>query len=84
MEPTGNGVQPVTGRSCSGAAANKRQAMAAAGATLLPSLALTICREGAISVVRVRLGREDGLGTDCVVHFCGALVQASAPDCHGG
>ena len=39
------------------------------------SVRLTVCRDGAVLVARVALATEDGLGTDCLVHFCGAQVQ---------
>ena len=42
------------------------------------SVRLTVCRDGAVLLARVALATEDGLGTDCLVHFCGAQVQVSA------
>ena len=39
------------------------------------SVRLTVCRDGAVLLARVALATEDGLGTDCLVHFCGAQVQ---------
>ena len=42
------------------------------------SVRLTVCRDGALLLARVALATEDGLGTDCLVHFCGAQVQVSA------
>jgi len=45
--------------------------------TPLPSVRLTLFRSGGrIEDVSVRLGLEDGLGTDRVVHWCGAQLQA--------
>ncbi|KAI3430723.1 hypothetical protein D9Q98_005309 [Chlorella vulgaris] len=39
------------------------------------SLSLTIFRDGEVQEVAVRLGQEDGLGTDRLVHWCGAQLQ---------
>ncbi len=41
----------------------------------LPPLPLTIFRSGAVVDVSVRPGLEDGLGTDRMVHWCGAQLQ---------
>lgn len=41
-----------------------------------PSVTLTVFRGGEIHRVEVRLGEEDGLGTDRLVHWCGAQLQA--------
>jgi hypothetical protein len=35
----------------------------------------TVCREGTLQDVAVRLGVESPLGTTSVVHFCGAQFQ---------
>ena len=35
----------------------------------------TVCREGTLQEVAVRLGVESALGTTSVVHFCGAQFQ---------
>lgn len=48
---------------------------------MLPSgrpdpVSLTVCRSGLILDVTVPLGVEPGCGTDRVVHWCGAQVQA--------
>lgn len=42
----------------------------------VPAVPLTIFRNGEVSEVSVRLGLEDGLGTDRLVHWCGAQLQA--------
>ncbi len=42
------------------------------------SVRLTVCRDGAVLLASVALATEDGLGTNCLVHFCGAQVQVSA------
>ena len=39
------------------------------------SVRLTVCRDGAVLLARVGLATEDGLGTNSLVHFCGAQVQ---------
>ena len=44
------------------------------------SVRLTVCRDGAVLLARVGLASEDGLGTDCLVHFCGAQVQVGSTD----
>ena len=58
----------------------------------LPSIPLTIFREQTILQVEVRPGLQDGLGTNRLVHWCGALIQAPhravrelgwMPDNHG-
>ncbi len=38
-------------------------------------VALRVCREGKVLTMQVPLSREDGLGTDCLVHWCGAQLQ---------
>lgn len=38
-------------------------------------VALRVCREGKVLTVQVPLSREDGLGTNCLVHWCGAQLQ---------
>ena len=43
------------------------------------SVRLTICRDGAVLLATVTPATEDGLGTDILVHFCGAQVQARRP-----
>lgn len=40
-----------------------------------PQVTATVCREGALREVAVRLGVESALGTTSVVHFCGAQFQ---------
>lgn len=40
---------------------------------------LRIFRGGEVLEVGVQLGLEDGLGTDRLVHWCGAQLQASGP-----
>ncbi|KAK9816755.1 hypothetical protein WJX72_004724 [[Myrmecia] bisecta] len=42
----------------------------------LPAIPLTICRNARVEEVSVRLGLECGLGTDRLVHWCGAQLQA--------
>jgi len=51
-------------------------AEAAAASAAGPALPLTIFRGGAVLPAAVRLGREDGIGTRRLVHFCGAQLQA--------
>ncbi|GFR40978.1 hypothetical protein Agub_g1643, partial [Astrephomene gubernaculifera] len=41
-----------------------------------PSMTLTIYRSGSVMDVEVVLGREDGMGTGRLVHWCGAQLQA--------
>ncbi|GLC44411.1 hypothetical protein PLESTB_000472500 [Pleodorina starrii] len=41
-----------------------------------PSMHLTIYRSGCVLDVEVVLGREDGMGTGRLVHWCGAQLQA--------
>ncbi len=48
----------------------------AAAAPAAPSIHLTIYRAGAVLDVEVVLGREDGMGTGRLVHWCGAQLQA--------
>lgn len=43
-----------------------------------PEVMLTIFREGAIHEFCVRLGKEDGMGTRRIVHWCGAQIQVSS------
>ncbi len=38
-------------------------------------LLVTLCRDGVVLQVHVLPGREDGLGTRRLVHWCGAQVQ---------
>ncbi|KAG2499918.1 hypothetical protein HYH03_002205 [Edaphochlamys debaryana] len=63
------------------------EAPAAAAGALVPSTSgptqmlpspmhLTIYRSGAVQDVEVVLGREDGMGTGRLVHWCGAQLQA--------
>ena len=40
-----------------------------------PQVTATVCREGTLQEVAVRLGVESALGTTSVVHFCGAQFQ---------
>ena len=68
---TAGGSAPVTAGSPGSAASEMGQQPPA-------SVRLTVCRDGAVLLARVALATEDGLGTDCLVHFCGAQVQASA------
>jgi hypothetical protein len=42
----------------------------------MPPVSITLFREGRVEEVAVRLGFEDGLGTDRLVHWCGAQLQA--------
>ena len=42
---------------------------------------LTIFRSGEVLGVGVRLGLEDGLGTDRLVQWCGAQLQACGVCC---
>jgi hypothetical protein len=42
-----------------------------------PQVTATVCREGTLQEVAVRLGVESALGTTSVVHFCGAQFQVS-------
>lgn len=46
---------------------------------------VTVCREGALQEVALRLGVESALGTTSMVHFCGAqfqvCIQFSFPAC---
>ena len=44
--------------------------------SVAPAVPLTIFRSGEVSQVSVRLGIEDGLGTDRLVQWCGAQLQA--------
>lgn len=39
------------------------------------AMKLTICRDGEVSLVSVQPAHEDGMGTDRLVHWCGAQVQ---------
>jgi len=64
------GAAVVTAESHSGAQPEAEQSPA--------SVRLTVCRDGAVLLARVALATEDGLGTDCLVHFCGAQVQVTA------
>ena len=41
----------------------------------MPQVALTIFRAPQVEEVRVQLGREDGLGTCRLIHWCGAMFQ---------
>ena len=41
----------------------------------MPQVALTIFRAPRVEEVRVQLGREDGLGTCRLIHWCGAMFQ---------
>ena len=52
--------------------AHDSSAAADAGA----SVALTIFRSGAVQEVELRPGVEDGMGTDRLLHWCGAQLQA--------
>lgn len=40
-----------------------------------PSVVLTVFRASAVQEICVRLGREDGMGTGRIVHWCGAQIQ---------
>lgn len=42
---------------------------------VLVQVTVTVCREGALQEVAVRLGMESALGTTSLVHFCGAQFQ---------
>jgi hypothetical protein len=41
-----------------------------------PSVTLTLFRSGCVMDCEVGLGQEDSLGTDRLVHWCGAQLQA--------
>jgi hypothetical protein len=41
-----------------------------------PSVTLTLFRSGCVLDCQVGLGQEDSLGTDRLVHWCGAQLQA--------
>eukprot|EP00798_Chlamydomonas_sp_ICE-L_P008047 gene8047-1281_t len=43
---------------------------------MVPTTRLTIFRGGNIEDVDLRLGTEDGIGTNRIVHWCGAQLQA--------
>lgn len=43
--------------------------------TLEPSVMLTVFRASAVFEIRVLLGKEDGMGTGRIVHWCGAQIQ---------
>ncbi len=45
------------------------------GSLEMPQVALTIFRAPWVEEVRVQLGREDGLGTCRLIHWCGAMFQ---------
>ncbi len=45
------------------------------GCLEMPQVALTIFRAPRVEEVRVQLGREDGLGTCRLIHWCGAMFQ---------
>ncbi len=45
------------------------------GSLEMPQVALTIFRAPRVEEVRVQLGREDGLGTCRLIHWCGAMFQ---------
>lgn len=45
------------------------------GSLKMPQVALTIFRPPRVEEVRVQLGREDGLGTCRLIHWCGAMFQ---------
>ena len=47
------------------------------GSLAMPQVALTIFRAPRVEEVRVQLGREDGLGTCRLIHWCGAMLQVS-------
>ena len=53
------------------------QAEAQHDAVAMPSVSVTICRGSAVQDVEVQLGREDGLGTCRLIHWCGAMFQVS-------
>lgn len=42
---------------------------------LEPSVMLTVFRAGAVLEIGVLLGKEDGMGTGRIVHWCGAQIQ---------
>jgi hypothetical protein len=44
--------------------------------TSAPCVSITLFRDGAVSDVSVRLACEDSLGTDRLLHWCGAQLQA--------
>lgn len=46
-------------------------------AAAMPQVSVTICRGSAVEEVEVQLGSEDGLGTCCLIHWCGAMFQVS-------
>ena len=41
-------------------------------------MALSVCRDGAVLELAVRVGAEDGLGTPLLVHWAGAQLQVPA------
>lgn len=51
--------------------------VSASGSVARPSVALTVFRGAAVEVVGVQLGLEYGLGTERLVHWCGALLQVT-------
>jgi hypothetical protein len=48
----------------------------AGGQEELPDLPLTLFRGGQVHELGVQLGKEDGMGTGRLVHWCGAQLQA--------
>ncbi|GIL73118.1 hypothetical protein Vretimale_4727 [Volvox reticuliferus] len=90
-DDTNDGVPPSKRpRPCEPVVATHGQAELAAGALMQtqqkrqgqgwgrrqPSMHLTIYRSGCVLDVEVVLGREDGMGTSRLVHWCGAQLQA--------
>lgn len=51
------------------------------GSLAMPQVALTIFRAPRVEEVGVQLGREDGLGTCRLIHWCGAMLQVSRTRC---
>lgn len=41
-------------------------------------MALSVCRDGVVLELAVRVGAEDGLGTPLLVHWAGAQLQVPA------
>lgn len=72
----GEGEGPASKRARVEEAGEEAGSAAAAPGPAAPSIHLTIYRAGAVLDVEVVLGREDGMGTGRLVHWCGAQLQA--------
>ena len=53
--------------------------VAAGGADASAEMQLKICRAGRVQKVSVRLAQDCGLGTQRLVHWCGAQFQVRGP-----